>query len=94
MNRAILTGGNQSRSVLHLGEISRVGVVTLSGPQGHLYAVDLLAPIQHSCIEAPDFLSSNRSRILFALGVKCLWVAHLSILERAKIRFGIRSRHR
>jgi hypothetical protein len=82
----------QFRSGLCPAPVSRAAFVTIVGPQGYLYSVDILVPNEHPDIEPQDFLSANRANILFALGARFLWLAHLAILAQAKNRLRSRSR--
>lgn len=71
--------------------LSRVGLTILCGPQGYLYAVELIETNQ----QRPDtavlaYLEANRPNILFVLGIKCLWLALLAIRARATTFFHVR----
>lgn len=67
----------------HFAETSlqRAGFAILCGPQGYLYSVELLVPDQLDTV-APAYLTANRPSILFALGIKCLWLAFQNRIGR------------
>jgi hypothetical protein len=62
--------------------LSRAAVTTLVGPQGFLYAVDLLVPDQPG-IEVQLYLKTNHLSILFGLAVACLRLVLRAILAQA-----------
>jgi hypothetical protein len=79
------------RAGIRPAEVSRAAFVTIADRKGYLYAVDLLVPNRPQ-MDGQDFLSANRSGILFWLGIKFLWWGLLAIPGQARIHLGTRLR--
>lgn len=85
-------GGHQHQTIeekFSLAALSRAAVTTLVGPQGFLYAVDLLVP---PGIEVQLYLKTNHLSILFGLAVACLRLILRSILVQARTFFRVQLR--